>query len=197
MKITRLRMQDGTRVDESTILHMEADLRCAFRLNGFETSVDLKAGKIGMHMHCFHIDTTKLGYNVRINRWTVMKCKAGYKRDRNPTWTQREAFNHIVNNVFDYYLVDAKIVSGTYQIRCHMAGRYDHWEMPYATTNGFGLVVPAVLEIVPIKYAEDAVEWHNINAPFIGAVPEFEWTKRRIRALTPFLYRKQKSKRAA
>lgn len=174
MKITKIR-SDNEKLSSTKMTVITNELKQAFNKAGFITEVSIvnsSSIKIGMHMCSFRVDTNKLGYNARINSYTVRRCKAGYKKTSTPTWTQREEFNHIINNVLDLYKVKANIKSGDYTVRRFESGRVNQWEMPEVFNNGFRLQVNSVLEIVPMKYAGAAVEWNGVNAPFIGAVPK-------------------------
>jgi hypothetical protein len=175
MKITKLRNKDGSAIESNQVLLAICKLEHAFAKAGFITNVTQASSssiRIGLHMKSFVIDIAKLGYNARINTITLISCKTGYKRTNVPTWTQWEEFNHIVNNVLDALKLRANIKSGDYVVRSFESGRVNHWDMPEPFHNGYRLEIPSVLEIVPMKYADDAVQWVGIYAPFIGAVPE-------------------------
>lgn len=171
MKITRMK-QNGKTLTTEVMQNVQSLLQIKLENEGFITDVRLSEGKIGIHMRCFSIDVDKLGHNAQVSTTTQISYKKGSKRTNSPTWTQREEFNHIINNVFDYFGLSAKIVSGEYSIRDHITGRVNSWDMPEVFHNGYRLQVPSVLEIVPMCYAEDAVEWIGINAPFVAVVPE-------------------------
>jgi hypothetical protein len=174
MRITGIRNKDGKKPETNELLLLINKLEYAVARAGFITEVTQVNGssvKVGMHMCSFRVDTERLGYNARVNDYTVRHTKAGYKRTATPTWTQREEFNHIVNNVMDALTLSGSIKSGDYIVRTR-DGRVNEWSMPHAYDNGFRLQVPSVLEIVPLKYASDATEWVGVNAPFVGAVPK-------------------------
>jgi hypothetical protein len=174
VKITKLRNKDGSAIESNQVLLAICKLEHAFAKAGFITDVTQASSssiRIGLHMKSFVIDTEKLGSNARVNHFTI-KSKKGYHKTNIPTWTQREEFNHIVNNVLDALKLRANIKSGDYVIRSFESGRVNHWDMPEPFHNGYRPEIPSVLEIVPMKYADDAVQWVGINAPFIGAVPE-------------------------
>jgi len=100
--------------------------------------------KIGLHMCSFRINSIIHGYNARIDSSHHQKTIKGYKRTDIPTWEQRESFNHIVNNVFDRYVINATIVSGAFKVRDSREGRIDSW---YCTG--------ALSEIIPEKRARE------------------------------------------
>lgn len=174
MKLTKIRNQDGSKLHGSDMAALAQHIQHAIERMGFISSVRVENGGINIsnHGNSFVIDVNKLGYNARVNDYTIKACKAGYKRTNTPTWTQREEFNHAVNNVLDAGKYRANIKSGDFIVRSYDAGRVNQWAMPEVYNNGFRLQVPSTLEIVPIKYADDATQWIGINAPFIGAVPE-------------------------
>lgn len=174
MRITSIRNKAGSKLSSEEMTQLVSDLKNSIDAMGFETNVyqvNSTSIHLGMHMCSFRIIPQRLGYNARANRCTITSCKTGYKRTTTPTWTQREEFNHAVNNILDSWKLTATIRSGEYSIRTSK-GRINQWDMPQPFHNGFGLQVPSVLEVVPMKYAKDAVEWVGVNAPFIGAVPE-------------------------
>lgn len=174
MRITNLKTKNGKKLDSNEMNVLLCRVAFQIRKAGFITEVsqnNSSSVRIGLHMKSFTIDTSILGHNARVNEWTLKRCKAGYARTNIPTWTQREEFNHIVNNVLDSLKLTAHIRSGEYTIRTVRDGRVNQWEMPETFHNGYRLQVQSVLEIVPLKYASDGVQWVGVNAPFVGAVP--------------------------
>lgn len=169
MKITRLTI-NGNKPTWTDLNGLESDLRNSLAAAGFETEVNLGAGKIGMRMVCFRIIPQRCGENVYVNSYTIRATKTGYKRTTLPTWGQRERFNHIVNDCFDENNASAKIVSGPYIVRSAKEGRVNSWMYPRisdirVTLSGYAQC-PSVLTVVPASFGATAVEWHSIKAPY-------------------------------
>lgn len=171
MRINKMRDKEGKKWESATLRGIAFSLKRDLNHAGFITDVYVVNGTsihIGMHMCSFRICTTKLGYNARINHFSITRTKKGYVRTSTPTWGQREQFNHIVNNRLDGLGVKANIKSGDYTIRSYDNGRVNEWNFPDVQHGAYGLMVPSVLEIVRLPQAELAVEWHGINAPWIA-----------------------------
>ena len=133
MKVTNIRTHKGEVPSTDTLLKLERCLLAKFKRAGFVSGVELKTRtrmKIGMHMCSFRIDTAKLGHNAD-RGYIGRRCKAGFKRTTIPTWSQRDAFNHIVNDCFDKFRLTARIVSGPYTIRVGLH-RVNAWDRTLA-----------------------------------------------------------------
>jgi hypothetical protein len=78
---------------------------------GFDAYVDIKGGKISGNRCSFKIIPSKVCYNVTVY------SNGKTRRCRTPRWEQRVQFNNIVNDVFDYFNIQAKIVSGAFLVR--------------------------------------------------------------------------------
>jgi hypothetical protein len=120
------------------ILALEKALKTAFTKSGFisDAKADSRvAMKIGLHMRSFRIDVSKLGHN-RDYGYVGLRCKAGYKLTDSPTWSQREDFNHLVNDVFDRFKLSAQIKSGTFVVRSKSTGRVYQWSSTNAYNGG-------------------------------------------------------------
>lgn len=174
MKITKLRTKNDKKLTTIMLNNLCMRLRTTLARKGFITDVVILNGSslnISNNGCSFNIDVNKLGYNARINQCTIIACKAGFKRTNTPTWTQRESFNHTINDVLDKYKFKGNIKSGEYTVRDFDTGRYNKWNLPETYHTEFGLRVPSLLQIVPIQYANDAVEGYAVYSPF-SAVPE-------------------------
>lgn len=172
MKITAIR-KNGQKLNSDQMNELVKDLDINLFNAGFVTEVrqlNSTSVKVGLYMCSFRINPAKLGYNARANSITLNTVKKGFKRTTIPTWNQREDFNHIINNILDKKKLDARVKSGEFIVRDY-DGRKNYWDMPEVFHNGYRLQVSPLLDIVPIKHAEEAVEWININAPFISVVP--------------------------
>lgn len=129
MKITKMRTNTNELPSTDTLLKLEKMLNSKFKQAGFVTNVTLGESrsnmKIGLHMKSFTIDPNVCGQNADVGMVGRM-CKKGYKTTTIPTWSQREQFNHIVNDCFDKLKINAKIVSGEYVVR-DLSGRVNEW----------------------------------------------------------------------
>lgn len=153
MKVTKIRTNKNEVPSTDVILELEKMLLASMKKNGFISGVEIKtrsAIKIGMRMCSFRIDTAKLGHNADYS-YCGRKCKTGYKKTNLPTWSQREDFNHMVNEIFDKLKLSANIKSGPYIIRDFTNGREYNWD-PYINYYISDMVrqTPRVLEIKAI-----------------------------------------------
>lgn len=174
MKLNKISKQ-GKKLNSIQMNALVIKLDKAIKRAGFISGVKIinsSAITISGHMRSFSIDVAKLGYNARVNQITATTTKAGFKRTDVPTWTQREQYNHIVNDVLDSLKLSANIKSGDYEVRSSVDGRVNSWELPEVHHNGFRLQVPGILEIVPIAKALEALEFLDVNAPFLAVVGE-------------------------
>jgi hypothetical protein len=166
MLITRIRTKEGKKLTESEVATIAEFLRLKLEKAGFVTNVQFNSSSIKLSKHScsFTVDVAKLGYNARINHSTIDTYQTGFRRTNTPTWTQREEFNHVVNNVLDKYKLRARVKSGEYAIRHFHTGRVIDWTLPesYRFFKGYH----PTLEIVPLEHADVAVANYETNAPF-------------------------------
>lgn len=139
MKVTSIRTHKGKIPSTDTILKLEKSLKNAMTKLGFISDVTLNTRtsiKIGLHMCSFRIDTTKHGHNADYGNCGIRTVK-GYRLTSIPTWSQREQFNHMVNDCFDKLKLDAQIKSGAFPIRDKKTGRVNQWSpTTYAYSGG-------------------------------------------------------------
>lgn len=131
MKATRIKTISHKPVSAKTLVNVCFALERAFKKAGFVSGAKVTGSsslKIGLHMCSFRIDTAKLGHNADTS-CVARKCKAGFKRTNIPTWKQREAYNHLVNDVFDKFYLRARICNSVFEIRNYEAGRINKWPM--------------------------------------------------------------------
>lgn len=128
MRATCIRMISGKRLSLHSFNKLRLELQRQFAKAGFETNIYMISScsiKIGLHMKSFTIDPNILGYNAKVGRY--VNSPKGYKRTTTPLWEQREDFNHIVNDAFDKFGLQANIKSGYYKVRTVKGGRIDEW----------------------------------------------------------------------
>ena len=137
MKVTSIRTRTGEIPSTHTMLILESMLKNAMKKNGFISdaqAITRTSMKIGLHMCSFRIDVNVHGYNQDVG-YIGSRCKAGFKRTSIPTWSQREDFNHMVNDCFDRLKLSATIKSGTFVIRTK-EGRVNAWSSSDAYNGG-------------------------------------------------------------
>jgi hypothetical protein len=137
MRVTCIRDKRGEIPSTDLILKLERLLNSAMKKNGFISdaqAITRSSMKIGLHMCSFRIDPLVHGHNAD-KGYIGSRCKAGFKRTTIPTWSQREEFNHMVNDVFDSLKLSARIMSGPFTIRSKSTGRVDLW-FPCQAYNG-------------------------------------------------------------
>lgn len=128
MRATQIRTQNGNKPESYQLEHLVNHIVHVAESKGFKTDGDVLNGtsvKIGLRMISFRIITAILGHNGRRDRYT--KSPKGYKRTDVPTWSQREDFNHLVNDAFDKFGLVAVIKSGNFTVRTK-EGRVNEWD---------------------------------------------------------------------
>lgn len=160
MKVTKMKYKN-TLPSTDVLLKLERMLKDKFKKAGFNTEVTLGDTrhnmKIGLRMKCFTIIPSVCGYNADVGYHGSTTSK-GYKKTCLPTWSQREEFNHIVNDCFDACKMSAKIVSGSFDIRT-LDGRVNEWSPMNAYNGGDRL-----FEIQPLDEVEEEVNFRITTA---------------------------------
>ena len=135
MKVTCMKL-NGDLPHTDILLRLEYHLKAVMKENGFVSNAQIitrSSMKIGLHMCSFRIDPLVHGHNADIG-YVGSRCKAGFKRTNIPTWKQREQFNYMVNDAFDYFEIAAQIWSGCFEIRNKTTGRINEW----SSLNAYG-----------------------------------------------------------
>lgn len=132
MQITSIRRK-GKKLAAPQLTALASKIGTALKRAGFDTSVYVKGAAIAIAngRGCFTIDPAKHGYNVRLgyyNGFGQYMARAP-KRTTVPTWEQREAFNHLLNDVLDAARITASIRSAGFVVRWS-DGRVDEWDRP-------------------------------------------------------------------
>lgn len=130
MIMNKIRDNNGNKLTDAQLQMLVAMLLSRFNQAGFVTDVSIKSPtsiKIGMHMCCFRIDRSRHRLNYDVGQW-AQRCKRGYKLTSTPTWEQREAFNHIINDVLDWVHMFANVKSQGFTIRDYNDGRVNNWD---------------------------------------------------------------------
>lgn len=126
MRITRIRDLNGHKIKLKKLVNtLDHKLKKA----GFVTEVtqvNSTSVHLGLHMRSFRIDPAKLGYNANTGR-DYANTPKGYKRTTTPLWSQREDYNHVVNDVLDQFKLNATVKSGNYIVRDYMSGPVHYW----------------------------------------------------------------------
>ena len=133
MQVTSIRRK-GKKLTPAQLEALSKRLESALKRAGYVTYVYVKGAAIAITngMGCFTIDPDKHGYNVR----TGYHNGLGQHRDRDPkrttvpTWEQREAFNHLLNDTLDTAGITASIRSAGFVVRSATNGRVDEWDRP-------------------------------------------------------------------
>lgn len=139
--------------------------------------------KIGLHMSCFRINTTKLGYNARISDY--VKSPKGYKRTDVPTWDQRVEFNNLINEIFDLYGLIANIRSGDFIIRNKSESKTENdWD---STDSNRGVVYNGIgqlcCRIIPEKDAREEYNSDELEREYAEKMRPIRLQKARERRL--------------
>lgn len=139
MRITAIRI-NNTKAKNWELKAIVQTLNYRFKRAGFltnasivnSTSIDIKL----RHMQYAEIDTSKRGYNYRVNLYTKSDIKKGYKRTKSLSWNQRVELNHLINDVLDTHRVSATIRAMSFVIRDKVSGRVNEWEVPFQDNLG-------------------------------------------------------------
>lgn len=136
MRATGIKYKNGQKANDTTLERLCFAVLAKTTRAGFRTEVKRLTGsaiKIGLHMSSFRVDTSMLGHNARIGRYT--KSPKGYKRTDVPTWGQRVEFNNIVNSVFDDLGLCASIKSGQFIVRNKERGAFNEQDWRQVDPN--------------------------------------------------------------
>lgn len=124
-----MRTTEKQKILGTTMHNLCMELDKQLKLAGFITDVNSynrTTINLGLHMKSFIVDHNLLGYNARLDHGYRATIK-GFTRTSIPTWSQREDYNHIVNNVLDQFDVVCNVKSGEYIVRTRDNGRIDNW----------------------------------------------------------------------
>lgn len=130
MRITRLRTNEGKKLNAGQLQELRNALDSAIAADHFITYVSIINGSridTGMHMKSFTVNTDILGKNGRVYTYSARHSVKGYVRTNLPTWEQREQHNHTINGVLDRFEYKANIKSGPYDIRKFNTGAITYW----------------------------------------------------------------------
>lgn len=164
MKITRIRDKDNKKLDRHVLEQIAKELELKAAMLGFihYAYVDGSSIRTGINSKSFVINTGMLGHNGRVGRF--VDSVKGYKRTNLPTWEQRVAMNHLVNDVLDSYEVSANVKSGNYIVRTSSGDRVSSWPDGGQLGKHFYGAFGRSDEILTEKDAREAMQSDKLEA---------------------------------